>query len=172
MKKNEQLNLNKNLVAACGLYCGSCGIYLASKENNTEKLLQYAVILKQSLEETYCEACGSEKKSAHCSKICTFIKCKQEKEISYCGYCKDFFCSALNEFHLRMPHRMEIEKSQRLLISMGWEKWIGFQEDLFRCSNCNTINSAYHLSCRKCGNTPSCQFVAEHKEIIEKYLRG
>ncbi len=170
-EETTQSALNKNLITDCGLYCGSCGIYLASKENNEKKLLHYAVVLKQTLQETFCQGCGSEKKSAHCAKICTFIKCKQERSVSFCANCSDFFCSDLIEFRSKMPHRIEIEESQKLLISIDWEKWISLQEDKFRCTNCNAINSTYDISCRNCGTSPSCKFVSEHKNIIEKYLK-
>jgi len=40
-----QIEFSKNLISACGLFCGSCGIYLASKKNDTEKLLHYAIVL-------------------------------------------------------------------------------------------------------------------------------
>lgn len=169
--KSSQSVLNKNLIAECGLYCGSCGVYLASIENDEAKLLRYSLILKQTIQETYCEGCGSAKKSAHCTKMCTFIKCKAEKGISSCANCADFFCKDLSEFRSKMPHRIEIEESQKLLLSMDSDKWLSFHADRFRCANCNTFNSAYDLSCRNCGNIPSCQFVSEHKELIEKYLK-
>jgi len=165
-----QIEFNKNLIAACGLFCGSCGIYLASKENDTERLLHYAIVLNQSLEETYCEGCGSEKKSAHCLKNCIFIKCQLEKGVSLCCNCKEFFCDKLETFRQKMPHRVEIEQSQKLLLSTDWKNWLIFQNDRFRCINCNTINSAYHIWCRNCGNTPSCKFIEEHNETIETYL--
>jgi len=54
--KNDYI-LDKRIVSVCGLYCGACGIYLATQENEHEKLLQYALVLKQSVAETYCDGC-------------------------------------------------------------------------------------------------------------------
>ena len=65
---------NKNLVAACGLYCGACGIYLATQENNTEKILQYAIVLNQSFDKTLCDGCRAYRKSAHCSEMCQIVQ--------------------------------------------------------------------------------------------------
>jgi hypothetical protein len=57
--------LQRNLISACGLYCGSCGIYLATQENDEEKLLQYALVLNQPFDETMCDGCGARRKSAN-----------------------------------------------------------------------------------------------------------
>jgi len=167
--KNDYF-LDKRIVSACGLYCGACGIYLATQENELEKLLQYALVLNQSVPETYCNGCGADKKSAHCSKICSFIKCTRQKNIEFCGECIDFPCEKLIDFQSKSPHRIEIIKSQKRLMEIGWEQWLIEHRAKFTCVNCNTINSAYHVSCRKCGNTPSCEFTLDHRATIEKYL--
>ena len=161
---------NKDLVSACGLYCGACGIYLATQENNSEKILQYAVVLNQTFDETLCDGCGAKRKSLHCSKMCTFIDCKQRKGVNFCTVCDEFTCQALNEFKSKMPHRIEIINSQYRMKEIGLEKWLLEMKDYFSCPQCKTVNSAYHMVCRKCGTTPSCKFVLQHRDLIEQYL--
>lgn len=161
---------NKELVATCGLYCGACGIYLATHENDSEKVLHYAVVLNQTFEETLCDGCGANRKSLHCSKICVFIKCKREKRVDFCSECKEFPCQLLNEFKSKMPHRIEIIDSQNRMKEIGIENWLIEMKDSFTCHHCKTINSAYHMICRKCGEMPSCRFVSKHKDEIEQYL--
>jgi hypothetical protein len=161
---------NKDLVSACGLYCGACGIYLATQENDSEKILQYAVVLNQTYDETLCDGCGAVRKSLHCSKMCIFIDCKQKKGVNSCPDCNGFICEALHEFKSKMPHRIEILNSQNLRKEFGIEKWLLEMKDYFSCPHCNAVNSAYHIACRKCGTTPSCKFVLEHKDLIEQYL--
>jgi len=165
-----QNSVNNSLVSACGLFCGACGIYLATQENNTEKILQYAVVLNQSCDETLCDGCGAVRKSLHCSKMCTFINCRRQKDVNLCSECSEFPCNALVEFKSEMPHRIEILNSQNRMKELGLEKWLLEMKDYYSCSNCKTVNSAYHLSCRNCGNMPSCKFVSEHKDLIEQYL--
>lgn len=160
----------KNLVAACGLYCGSCGIYLATQENNTGKLLQYAIVLKQSFGETLCDGCRADRKSVHCSKICSIMECTYNKRIEFCGACPDFPCKEITDFQSKMPHRVEILESQNKLKEIGLEQWLLEMKEDFLCPRCKTINSAYDISCRKCGNTPSCRFVYLHSETIVKHL--
>lgn len=166
----SQTSSNKDLVSVCGLYCGACGIYLATQENDNEKILQYAIVLNQTFEETFCDGCSSNRKSLHCSKMCTFIDCKQKKSVNICSECDEFPCNALQEFKSKMPHRIEILNSQNQMKEMGLEKWLLEMKDYFSCSHCKTVNSAYHIVCRKCGNTPSCKFVLQHKDLIEQYL--
>ena len=162
--------LNKNLVSACGLYCGSCGIYLATRENDMEKLLKYALVLNQPYDETMCDGCRADRKSAHCEKMCSFIKCTLSKGIEFCGSCNEYPCKMLIEFQSEMPHRVEILESQNRLKEIGNDKWLAEMYEKFSCSRCNTVNSAYDVACRNCESTPSCEFVALHAHIINKHL--
>jgi hypothetical protein len=161
---------NFKLAATCGLYCGSCGIYLATQENDVKKMLGYALILNQSFDETLCDGCRAERKSAHCKTICTFIKCASEKGIEFCGDCNDYPCNDLKVFQSKMPHRIEIWESQQRIKEVGREKWLIEMNEHFSCPACQTVNSAYDLTCRNCGNSPGCQFVFLHREKIEEYL--
>jgi hypothetical protein len=40
----------------------------------------------------------------------------------------------------------------------------------YTCPRCQIINSTYDLECRMCGEKPSCNYIAKHKQEIEKYL--
>jgi Protein of unknown function (DUF3795) len=163
---------NSKVAASCGLYCGSCGIYLATQENDTEKLLQYAIVLNQSIEETLCDGCRADRKSAHCSRMCLFIKCTLQKGIEFCGTCPEFPCKELTDFQSKMPHRVEILESQSRLMEIGWEQWHIEMKDNYSCPECNTVNTAYDLICRNCGYTPSCKFVLQHMQLIDSHLEA
>lgn len=161
---------DKKLAATCGLYCGSCGIYLATEENDTEKLLQYAIVLNQSFDETFCDGCRAERKSAHCSRRCSFIKCTFEKGIELCGSCPEYPCAELKDFQSKMPHRVEILDSQNRLKEIGWQQWLVEMKEKYSCPQCNTVNTAYEIQCRKCGFTPGSRFVLRHMELINNHL--
>jgi hypothetical protein len=162
--------LNKNLVSVCGLYCGSCGIYLATQENDTQRILEYALVLNQSYDETVCEGCRGDKKSAHCLKMCSFIDCSKERKVSHCGECEKFPCINLVEFQSKMPHRIEIIKWLAELKEVGTKQWLIEMRNRFTCGNCETVNSGYDISCRKCKITPSCAFTSQYMKMIEQYL--
>jgi len=167
---DSKRNPDVALAAACGLYCGSCGIYLATQESDTEKLLQYAIVLNQSFNDTLCDGCRAKRKSAHCSKSCPLINCTLNKGIQFCGSCNEHPCKELKEFQSEMPHRVEILESQNRLKEIGIRRWLIEMNGKFVCYWCNAVNSAYDIACRKCEHTPSCDFVAMHMDIIEKHF--
>jgi Protein of unknown function (DUF3795) len=160
----------KNLAASCGLYCGSCGIYLATQENDAEKILQYALVLNQSFDETLCDGCKAVRKSVHGSRTCSIKKCTIEKNIEYCGTCREFPCKQLKDFQSRMPHRVEILESQNRLKETGMDQWLIEMKQNYSCPQCKTINTAYDELCRKCGFSPASKFVSRHMELINDHL--
>jgi len=166
----EKNAIVEDLSSACGLYCGACGIYLATQENDTERLLNYAVVLNQSFDETLCNGCSSARKSLHCSKICVFIECKKQKGVSFCTDCDEFPCLALIDFKSKKPHRVELIESLHKLKEIGLEQWLIEMKEHYSCQQCQTVNSAYHLTCRKCGAEPGCQFVSQNRDLIDRYL--
>jgi hypothetical protein len=63
------MGINPNLLAPCGLYCGVCGVYYATRDKN-EKLMELLVSFYQdripnleniSTEDLQCEGCLSDK---------------------------------------------------------------------------------------------------------------
>lgn len=38
------------------------------------------------------------------------------------------------------------------------------------CPECSAINSAYDLTCRRCGNEPGSPFAERHKDWVSKVL--
>jgi hypothetical protein len=165
---------DKTLVAACGLFCPSCAIYIASNED-PQRLKRQTDSLKLTIEETYCEGCRSEKRNANC-KTCFMLKCTAEKGIDFCSECRNFPCRELQDFQSVMPHRIELWKDLARIKEVGDEAYFVEVLENYKCQNCGTLNSAWDLSCRKCGNTPSCKYVennqAEINERIRKAISG
>ncbi len=60
----KDITVNKDLVSACGLYCGSCSKYFKGK----------------------CEGCAKNEKATWCK----IRKCCIEKEIKSCAECKEY----------------------------------------------------------------------------------
>jgi hypothetical protein len=63
-----------------------------------------------------------------------------------------------------------ILESQQRMKEIGLQNWLCAMNDLFSCPQCKIVISAYHLACRKCGITPGCKFILQHKNWIERYL--
>jgi hypothetical protein len=99
-----------------------------------------------------------------------------EKGIDFCSECNVFPCRELQDFQSVMPHRIELWKDLARIKEVGDEAYFVEVLENYKCQNCGTLNSAWDLSCRKCGNTPSCKYVennqAEINERIRKAISG
>jgi hypothetical protein len=101
--------MNK-VLACCGLDCGGCGAYLATKNNDDAKRVktaeewskQYGHAFKP--EDINCGGCTSKGKIhfQYCN-VCEIRKCGQEKKVKNCAYCADFACEKLEKFFAMAP---------------------------------------------------------------------
>jgi hypothetical protein len=164
----EEYKPDKTLAAACGLFCPSCSIYIATKED-PERLKRISETLNMNIEEAKCNGCRSEKRNANCNK-CVMYKCTQEKGIDFCVYCDDYPCRELKEFQSFWPHRIELWKDLEKIKIMGYEKWFTETYDNYKCKNCNTINSGWDIKCRKCGHMPGSNYIENNISEIKKRM--
>lgn len=160
---------DKTLVAACGLFCPSCAIFIASNED-PERLERQAESLHLTVEETRCEGCRSQKRNANCNK-CFMLKCSTEQGIDFCSECNDYPCKELKDFQSVMPHRIELWKHLDRIKEVGFETFYAESLENYKCPECETLNSGWDLSCRKCGNTPSCKYVENNQTEIHERLK-
>ena len=94
--------------------------------------------------------------------------CAEEKNVDFCGECNEYPCEELKTFQKQYPHRIELWKNLERIKEVGFEKWYVEMIERYSCAECGAVNSAYDISCRKCGNTPSCEYVRLHEiEIAE-----
>lgn len=166
----EPVASNIETAAICGLYCKSCGIYIATKENNTADLKRIAQRLNIPVEQVSCNGCRSNMLSAHC-KTCFFKACTETKGIEFCSECDSYPCPQLSNFKLQLPHRVELFKSLNRIKEVGWEKWYAEMTERHSCPKCKQVNGWYTSACSRCGNHPSSPFVDENFEILGKFMR-
>ncbi|MGE5627396.1 MAG: DUF3795 domain-containing protein [Solirubrobacterales bacterium] len=158
---------DKSLAAVCGLFCAGCSLFIGTMED-PKRLQTLSENLGVPVEELECNGCRSEKRGIFCRNRCKMTKCAVEKGISFCVECSEYPCNDLKEFQIQMPHRIELWESQKHIREVGYEKWYEEMIKHYSCPNCGTINSAYDITCRKCGTTPGCKYVELHKnEIIQ-----
>ncbi len=116
------VDINFNTAAVCGIFCPSCELYIATQENDLEKVKAYAIRAGQTVEETLCDGCRSERLNLHC-RMCQFRTCSEEKGIDFCSECAEFPCEALRQFSTLKPHLKGIIKSLELIRDKGLETW-------------------------------------------------
>ena len=160
---------DKKLAAVCGLFCPACHVFIGTKED-PERLKVMARRFQRPLEEMQCNGCRSEKRCFYCESKCIMSKCAAAKGKDFCGECAEYPCKDLKAFQTEMPHRIELWKSQERIKEVGYEKWYAEMVEHYSCQKCGTLNSAYDLECRKCGEKPGSEYVRLHKDEIMRHL--
>jgi hypothetical protein len=169
-EKNASIRIpDKSLAAVCGLFCPACRAFIGTREDQ-RILVMMARRFQRSLEEMQCNGCRSEKRCFYCESRCTMTKCAAARGVDFCGECAEYPCTDLKTFQAEMPHRIELWKSQARIREVGYEKWYMEMIEHYSCEKCGTLNSAYDLRCRKCGEEPSCEYVGLHKDEIMRHM--
>lgn len=165
MQKSE-----KTFAAVCGLYCEACTLFIATKEDPA-RLKELAARFQVSEEAVKCSGCRSTKRTPYCEK-CKMFSCAAARGIDFCGECSEYPCGDLKQFQSERPHRIELWENQEQIRTMGYARWLKNIRGNYTCPKCRSINSAYDLKCRKCETEPSCEYVAKHKQEIEKIVKN
>jgi len=169
-KDNCSGESDKTLAAVCGLFCEACTLFIATREDPA-RLKGLAARFQFSEEAVKCYGCRSAKRGPYCEK-CKMFSCTAERGIDFCIECEDYPCSHLKQFQSKRPHRIELWEDLEQIKTMGYKYWLNNIRKNYTCPQCQTINSAYDLECRKCGQEPSCEYVAKHKLTIEQTLKN
>jgi len=163
------MELSLELAAPCGLFCPACAIFIATKNNDLDRLAIQAEQLGQTIENTKCYGCRSSKRSAACSN-CKMYDCTTAQNIHFCVECEKFPCAHLLNWQTLMQHRLELWKDFETIKQKGYKQWMKEAYVNYECSKCKTINSAFDESCNTCGATPSCNYVKNNAEAIKLFL--
>ena len=99
------MEINEKFLSPCGLYCGVCSVYYATRDNNPkflEKLLNFYQNAMPGLEnltikDLECEGCLSDNISFFC-QVCSIKDCNKKKGYSGCHECDDFPCQFIADF--------------------------------------------------------------------------
>ena len=96
----------QEMVAYCGLVCTECPAYKATQEDDNKARAKVAeewskqFKLNFKTEDINCNGCmtGGEVKFSYCS-MCDISKCGSDRKVLNCGYCAEYPCDKLNNFH-------------------------------------------------------------------------
>ncbi|HUI92023.1 MAG TPA: DUF3795 domain-containing protein [Chitinivibrionales bacterium] len=170
MKPSQQKSpkADKSLAGACGLFCPSCLIYIGARET-PEHRARIAAGLGVPAETLVCDGCRSANRYVYCNS-CKMIACVAKKGIDFCGQCAEYPCEELKRFQAEAPHRLELWEWQDRIRDAGWETWFEETRELFSCPECGAMNSAYNISCRKCGKAPGSGYAKRHGKVVEEFV--
>lgn len=136
------MEVNPDFLAPCGLYCGVCGVYYATRDKNprfTETLMgvyQNALpgLDKISEEDLQCEGCLSGKLSLFC-RACGIRDCTREKGYSGCHQCDDFPCQLIENFPMPVGKKV-IMRAIPHWREHGTEAWVRDEKARYVCPGC------------------------------------
>jgi len=118
--------MEKELIAVCGLHCGVCPIYLATKD----RALAEKIASKRGVkpEDLHCLGCRSEKGNIPLMgpPTCeTYVCCVNDKKLEFCFQCEEFPCLKLapcSDRASEIPHNTKIYSLLRIQ-KVGLENW-------------------------------------------------
>ncbi len=150
------MTLNKDFLAPCGLYCGVCGVYIATRDNNSgfmERLLgvyrsAMTGLERLTIEDLACDGCRGTKKSVFCS-ACAIRDCVEAKGYEGCHQCADFPCRHIDEFPVPVGKRV-ILRAIPYWREHGTERWVRDEEARYHCPSCGGALFRGAKRCRAC----------------------
>ena len=153
------MEINPGFLAPCGLYCGVCGVYYATRDENQEfleKLLkmyqssmpQVDELTKLTTEDLECNGCMSDRVSFFC-RVCAIKTCTKEKGYAGCHECADFPCSHVEEFPMPVGKKV-IMRTIPYWREHGTEKWVRDEESRYLCPECGHQLFRGAKRCNKC----------------------
>ena len=135
------VNLNKELIAPCGMNCGICSSYLAHKNSIPRKVV------------SNCIGCRAR------DKQCAFLKkkCRDDLkllkgDIEYCFECNYFPCEYLVKLDksYRIKFGMSMIDNLNEIKKKGIDIFIEKQENKYKCPKCNNLISVHSKKCFAC----------------------
>jgi hypothetical protein len=139
--QSTRRQMDKNLIAPCGMNCGVCRGYLAYSRNIPK--LRGKVI--------HCSGCRER------NKHCAYLKgrCVQltEHKINYCFECEEFPCERLEKLDERYRRKQwDVSFTGNLMEikDKGINEFLKHQEEKHRCPKCGGVISVHDKKCYDC----------------------
>jgi hypothetical protein len=143
VERRYHVKVNSDFLAPCGLYCGVCGVYYATRDNN-EKFINKLIGVYEgkvpgladiSPEDIRCEGCMSDTVSLFC-RMCSIKDCTREKGYLGCHECDDFPCQFIDDFPMPVGKKV-ILRSIPYWREWGTEKYVRDEEARYVCPECD-----------------------------------
>ncbi len=160
--KEEEIR-NKDLMAPCGLYCGACGIYIATRAGNEKFRTIMANLYGTKPEETACLGCmqpDPPKKLYGACKMCEIRDCIKTKKYYSCHQCEEWPCNLIKKFPMStgqnvMKRTIPIwrEKVAEHGDEKGSVEWARAECERYHCSSCGKPLFRGAQRCRACKKT-------------------
>lgn len=142
------MKVNQDLLAPCGLYCGVCGVYIATKDDSEKFKERLSAVYNLPPEEISCQGCLSDMRFLYC-QVCPIRTCAEQKGYQGCHECQDFPCGLIEDFPLPVGKRV-ILRAIPMWRELGTEKWVAAEEERYHCPHCGYRLFRGAKRCRRC----------------------
>ncbi|MDR3557074.1 MAG: DUF3795 domain-containing protein [Syntrophobacteraceae bacterium] len=148
--------------APCGLYCGVCAIYIASRDNNLKFKERLVSLYKGeipgkgtlpgsenlSVEDIRCGGCLSDELFMHCRQ-CEIRDCTGKRGYEGCHECNEFPCRHIEDFPMTVGKKVILRAIPHWR-EVGTEKWMEDEEARHTCSQCGNKVFRGATRCNRC----------------------
>lgn len=141
-------SVNPELLAPCGLYCGVCAVYIATKDNNEKFKERLTGVYNIPIEQVHCRGCLSDDVIVFC-KVCAIKKCVNSKGYQGCHQCADFPCEHIDKFIMPVGKKV-IMRAIPQWRELGTERWVEAEEKRYHCPKCKFVLFRGAKKCRNC----------------------
>ncbi len=152
---------NRELMAPCGLYCGVCGVYIATRDGNEKFKSVLGKLYGSRPEDTECVGCMQSdpprKLYGYC-RSCGIRDCVKSRGFYSCHQCGDWPCRMIDNFILATGRRVMKraiplwrEKAACHGDEEGSVKWAEGECLRYHCPGCGTPLFRGAQKCRACG---------------------
>ena len=142
------MSVNKALAAPCGLYCGVCGIYVATRDGNDKFKEKLAPVYGSKPEDLVCDGCLSERVFGYCQS-CPIKSCCIDKKIEGCHKCSDFPCKFIDNFPIPVGKKVILRSIPRWR-EVGTGQWMAEEDKRYTCPHCGYPQIRGAKKCRQC----------------------
>jgi hypothetical protein len=134
-----------NRAAYCGLFCGACPVFLATRAEGG--------LATEDGSRIACDGCRSERLPSWCAE-CGLKACAKKKGLAFCGECSDFPCDPYAGFRdaKEYPYHLDCPGYLKAIASMGAAAWLSSMEEKYRCPRCAKPISWWSGMCPSCGS--------------------
>jgi len=152
---------DRGLMAPCGLYCGVCGVYLATRDDNAKFRARLGALYGTPTEETRCRGClqadPPQMLYAYC-RSCRIRECVGAKGLTSCHQCGEWPCALITGFPLATGRRVMLrsiprwrEMAARHGEERGSVEWARAECERYHCLACGEPLFRGAQRCRGCG---------------------
>ena len=132
------------ILGYCGLYCGGCGIYQATKAGKP--------LNDEAGKPLVCDGCNSGRLTPWCVD-CAIKNCARAKNFRVCGDCPENPCEIITGFmnDPKYPYHLEVQDIMRYLKANGLKDWEKLRSERYKCPSCDSRFDWLATACKKCG---------------------